>query len=41
LVDGGGELALVLQNVLGEQVVYKANSIASPTGYLTVSFGFR
>lgn len=41
LVDGRGELALVLQNVLGEQVVYKANSIASPTGYLTASFGFN
>lgn len=41
MVDGRGELALVLQNVLGEQVVYKANSLASPTGYLTASFGFR
>jgi len=42
LSDVQGEAAIVLQNVLGEQVSYnKEDSIADRIGFLTVNFRFR
>lgn len=39
--DARGQLALVLQNILGEQPVFSNAAVSQPTGYLTLGVQFR
>ncbi len=41
LTEGRAEVALVLQNVLGGQTAYSAETVSSQAGYVTLSLRFR